>query len=74
MVIGQQMSWAVARNTDDTQRLRISLEEAGLVPLSAKPLIPAPTPDRLGNLFELLTEADVWQAIRGEDDVRYSAE
>lgn len=73
MVIGQHMSWAVARNIDETQRLRISLEEEGLVPLSARPLVPAPTPDRLDNLFELLTEAGVWQAIREEDGVKYVA-
>jgi hypothetical protein len=71
MVIGQHMSWAVARNTDETQRLRISLEEEGLVPLSARPLVPAPTPDRLDNLFELLTEAGIWEAICDEEGVRY---
>lgn len=73
MVIGQHLSWAVARNTDETQRLRISLEEEGLVPLSAKPLRPLPTPDRLDNLFELLAEAGVCEAVETGTEPRYAA-
>lgn len=73
MIIGQHMSWAVARNTDETQRLRISLEEQGLVPLSKRPLMPAPTPDRLDNLFALMAEAGTWQAVTGKEEIKYVA-
>ena len=73
MVIGQHMAWAVARNTDETQRLRISLEEEGLVPLGGKPLEPAPTADRLENLLPLLAEARRCHQLKADGSIKFEA-
>lgn len=72
MVIGQHLAVAVARNVDETQRLRISLEEEGLVSLARRPLQPAPTPDRLGNLLPLMSEAGLCKARQDGGITRYS--
>lgn len=55
LLIGQHVSWAVARSGDDTQRLRIVLEEGGWVALQGAGQA-NPTPDRLFTLLELAAD------------------
>ena len=55
LLIGQHVSWAVARSGDDTQRLRIMLDEGGWVALQGAGQA-NPTPDRLTTLLELAAD------------------
>ncbi len=52
MLIGQHVYWAIGRSGDDTQRLRIVLDEGGWVALHGAGHA-NPTPDRLYTLLEL---------------------
>jgi hypothetical protein len=63
MVVSQHLVTAVTRNTDETQRLRLSLEEEGLSCITGRPLRPLPTPDRLENFLHLLADAMVCRRI-----------
>lgn len=55
-VLSQHFGVAASRYTEGSQRLRLSIEENGLVAMVAKPLLPAITPDRLGAILSLLSE------------------
>lgn len=57
-VIGQHVRWSVARNGDDTQRLRIALGERGWIRLRKGRLSGpfAPTSDRLWTAMALAAE------------------
>ncbi|AEG49611.1 hypothetical protein Sphch_1934 [Sphingobium chlorophenolicum L-1] len=52
LLIGQHVYWAIGRSGDDTQRLRIVLDEGGWVALHGAGHA-NPTPDRLFTLLEL---------------------
>lgn len=54
-LIGQHIYWAVGRSGDDTQRLRLCLEEAGWTGV-VNPSFPNPTPDRLSTVLSLMTD------------------
>ncbi len=56
LLIGQHVYWAVGRSGDDTQRLRIVLDEGGWVALQGAGHA-NPTADRLYTLLELATDA-----------------
>lgn len=55
MLIGQHVYWAIGRSGDDTQRLRIVLDEGGWVALHGAGHA-NPTPDRLYTLLELAAD------------------
>lgn len=55
MLIGQHVYWAIGRSGDDTQRLRIVLDEGGWVALQGAGHA-NPTPDRLYTLLELAAD------------------
>jgi hypothetical protein len=54
-LIGQHVYWAVGRSGDDTQRLRLCLEEGGWTALMT-PSFPNPTADRLATALSLMTD------------------
>ena len=55
LLIGQHVYWAIGRSGDDTQRLRIVLDEGGWVALHGAGHA-NPTPDRLYTLLELAAD------------------
>lgn len=55
LIIGQHVYWAVGRSGDDTQRLRIVLDEGGWIALRGAGRS-NPTPDRLYTLLELASD------------------
>jgi len=66
-VIGQHLYWAVGRSGDETQRLRLMLDEGGWLAFSAYGNA-APTPDRLATLLSLASDAGIldWDEVDGE--------
>jgi hypothetical protein len=53
-VLGQHVRWSVARSGDETQRLRLAVDEGGWVRLRSKLSGPfRPTPDRLATALAL---------------------
>lgn len=58
LLIGQHVYWAIGRSGDDTQRLRIVLDEGGWVALRGAGRS-NPTPDRLYSLLELARDCRV---------------
>lgn len=62
LLIGQHVYWAVGRSGDDTQRLRIVLDEGGWVALRSGGRS-NPTPDRLYTLLELATDCRIVERI-----------
>ncbi|HEX5185035.1 MAG TPA: hypothetical protein VFW19_17995 [Allosphingosinicella sp.] len=64
LLIGQHVYWAIGRSGDDTQRLRVVLDDGGWVALQGAGHA-NPTPDRLGTLLELA--ADCGLIARGPD-------
>lgn len=68
-VLGQHVRWAVARNGDETQRLRVALDEGGWVRLRARQSGFAPTPDRLHAALCLAERCD----LVSESDGKWTA-
>jgi hypothetical protein len=68
MVVSQHFATAVNRFDGQNQRLRLSIEEAGLIPLVAKPWEPAVTEDRLPTLMRLAADCAL---IRAQGDMFY---
>lgn len=66
-VIGQHLYWAVGRSGDDTQRLRLMLDEGGWLAFSSYANA-NPTPDRLATLLSLGVDAGIVRAgeLNGE--------
>nr|WP_315380623.1 hypothetical protein [uncultured Sphingomonas sp.] len=62
LLIGQHAYWAVGRSGDDTQRLRIVLDEGGRVALRSGGRS-NPTPDRLYTLLELASDCHIVERI-----------
>lgn len=69
LVIGQHVFVAVGRSGDDTQRLRVVLDEGGWVALQGAGHS-NPTPDRLSTLLELAADCAL---VRREGEGMYSA-
>lgn len=55
-LIGQHIYWAVGRSGDNTQRLRLSLEEGGWTAVMINDGFPVPTPDRLRTVLSLMAD------------------
>lgn len=72
-VLSQHFGVAASRYTEGSQRLRLSIEENGLVAMVAKPLAPAITPDRLGAILSLLSECKLIRRTYVDDVALYSA-
>jgi hypothetical protein len=64
LLIGQHAYWAIGRSGDDTQRLRIVLDEGGWVALHGAGHA-NPTPDRLYTLLELASDCQLVDRIGG---------
>ena len=75
--LSQHFGVAAARYTEGTQRLRITIEEGGLVSMltSTKDAwYPTVTSDRLRSALELMADCDMIGRLREEDGVRYEAQ
>jgi hypothetical protein len=55
-VLSQHFGVAVGRYDGKTQRLRIAIEEDGLVALVGRPWVPRVTPDRLYSCLSLMVD------------------
>lgn len=72
-VIGQHLYWAVGRSGDETQRLRLMLDEGGWLAFASYPNANA-TPDRLRTLLRLAADCGLIEQDDDEDDqLVYSA-
>lgn len=58
-VVGQHVYWAVGRSGDETQRLRLMLDEGGWTAIMTRPSFPTPTPDRLATALNLMADCGV---------------
>lgn len=70
-VIGQHIYWAVGRSGDDTQRLRLTLEEGGWLSFYADPGNARATADRLATLLRLMADCELCDEIVSGDERRY---
>jgi hypothetical protein len=71
-VIGQHLYWAVGRSGDETQRLRLMLDEGGWLAFSSYGNA-NPTPDRLATLLSLASDARIIAADEMDGELIYSA-
>ena len=66
-VLGQHVRWAVARSGDQTQRLRLAIDEGGWVRLRSKRSGPfRPTPDRLNTALSLSADCGLLKRTAGD--------
>lgn len=70
-VIGQHLYWAVGRSGDETQRLRLMLDEGGWLAFSGYGNANA-TPDRLSTLLSLAADAGMLERGVLDDQFVYS--
>jgi len=71
-VIGQHVYWAVGRSGDDTQRLRLMLDEGGWLSFYANPGNARATADRLQTLLRLMSDCALCEEIVEGDLRRYA--
>lgn len=71
-VIGPHLYWAVGRSGDETQRLRLMLDEGGWLAFSSYGNA-NPTPDRLATLLSLAADAGIIEADTLDGNLVYSA-
>jgi len=71
-VIGQHLYWAVGRSGDETQRLRLMLDEGGWLAFSSYGNA-NPTPDRLVTLLTLAADTGIIEAYELDGELVYSA-
>ena len=71
-VIGQHLYWAVGRSGDETQRLRLMLDEGGWLAFSSYGNA-NPTPDRLVTLLTLAADTGIIEADELDGELVYSA-
>lgn len=71
-VIGQHLYWAVGRSGDETQRLRLMLDEGGWLAFSSYGNA-NPTPDRLATLLSLASDARIIAADEMDGELVYFA-
>ncbi|MDR7155692.1 hypothetical protein J2W40_002528 [Sphingobium xenophagum] len=71
LLIGQHVYWAIGRSGDDTQRLRIVLDEGGWIALQGAGHA-NPTADRLDTLLRLAADCGLF--LRDEDGAYLDAE
>jgi hypothetical protein len=72
-IIGQHIYWAVGRSGDDTQRLRIMLDEGGWLSFYSTPGNARATPDRLETVLRLLSDCGIVNEDRTQVPFLYSA-
>jgi hypothetical protein len=72
-VIGQHIYWAVGRSGDDTQRLRLMLDEGGWLSFYAQPGNARATPDRLATVLRLMADCELCEETIVDDERRYAA-
>jgi hypothetical protein len=72
-VIGQHIYWAVGRSGDDTQRLRLMLDEGGWLSFYADPGNARATADRLQTALRLMSDCRLCDEIMDGDQRRYAA-
>jgi hypothetical protein len=70
-VIGQHIYWAVGRSGDDTQRLRLMLDEGGWLSFYAQPGNARATPDRLATVLRLMADCNLCGERTVGDERRY---
>lgn len=63
MVLSQHFATAVNRFDGQKQRLRLSIEESGLISLAGKPWEPTVTEDRLPTILDLAAECGLFKRI-----------
>jgi hypothetical protein len=66
-IIGQHIYWAVGRSGDQTQRLRMFLDEGGWKSSYANPGNARPTPDRLDTLLNLAADCAILERASSAD-------
>jgi hypothetical protein len=71
-VIGQHIYWAVGRSGDDTQRLRLMLDEGGWLSFYANPGNARATPDRLQTVLRLMSDCRLCHEINDVGEQRYA--
>lgn len=71
-VIGQHLYWAVGRSGDETQRLRLMLDEGGWLAFSSYGNA-NPTPDRLATLLSLASDAQIIAVDEMDGELVYYA-
>jgi hypothetical protein len=71
-VIGQHLYWAVGRSGDETQRLRLMLDEGGWLAFLSYGNA-NPTPDRLATLLSLASDARIIAADKMDGELVYLA-
>ncbi|WP_145206648.1 hypothetical protein [Sphingobium sp. B2] len=69
-IIGQHLYWAVGRSGDETQRLRLMLDEGGWLAFSSYGNA-NPTPDRLATLLSLASDARIIAADELDGELVY---
>jgi hypothetical protein len=72
-VIGQHIYWAVGRSGDDTQRLRLMLDEGGWLSFYAQPGNARAPPDRLATVLRLMADCELCEETIVDDERRYAA-
>lgn len=72
-VIGQHIHWAVGRSGDDTQRLRLMLDEGGWLSFYADPGNVRTTADRLQTVLRLMADCRICEEVVHGDQRRYQA-
>jgi hypothetical protein len=72
-VIGQHIYWAVGRSGDDTQRLRIMLDEGGWLSFHSPWGNARATPDRLETVLRLMADFDFIHEDRTATSLFYSS-
>lgn len=70
-IIGQHVYWAVGRSGDDTQRLRLMLDEGGWLSFYGKPANANATPDRLATALRLMADCGLVTEDRSIDPPNY---
>lgn len=71
-VLSQHFGIAAARYIEGQQRLRLTIEDSGLVALVANPLWPAITPDRVFACLSLMTECSMISVSGQTGSIMYS--
>lgn len=67
-VLGQHVRWSVMRSGDDTQRLRVAVDEGGWVRLRTKISGPfRPTPDRLATALALSANCGLLRRTKDDE-------
>lgn len=70
-IIGQHIYWAVGRSGDDTQRLRLMLDEGGWLSFYTEPGNARATADRLQTVLRLMSDCRLCNEANEDGETRY---